>query len=62
MSQLGPHRLDRRFALTYRLGQAAVAFVVGETGDLIAEPVRPLLALVPGLLTAAAFALLMVRG
>ena len=27
--------------MTYRIGQAAVAFMVGETGDLIAEPVRP---------------------
>ena len=62
MSQVDHTDWIERFAMTYRIGQAAVAFMVGETGDLIAEPVRPLLALVPGLLTAAAFALLMVRG
>ena len=36
--------------------------MVGETGDIIARPVDPLLALVPALLVVAALALLLVRG
>ncbi len=62
MSQVDHTDWIEKFGMTYRIGQTAVAFMVGETGDLIAEPVRPLLALVPGLLTAAAFALLLLRG
>jgi 4-amino-4-deoxy-L-arabinose transferase-like glycosyltransferase len=62
MSQVDHTDWIERFGMTYRIGQTAVAFMVGETGDLIAEPVRPLLALAPGLLTAAAFALLLLRG
>ena len=37
-----------RFAMPYRIGQTAVAFMVGETGDLIAEPVRPAAGAGPG--------------
>jgi mannosyltransferase len=48
--------------LPYRLGETGVAFLVGETGYLIAQPVRPLLALVPGLLVAGCLALLALRG
>jgi mannosyltransferase len=51
-----------KLGLAYRVGQSGVAFMVGETGDLIAEPVRPLLALVPGLLVVAALLLLALRG
>jgi hypothetical protein len=51
-----------KLSLGYRVGEAAVAFVVGETGYLIAEPVRPLLGLVPLLLVAAALVLLVSRG
>lgn len=51
-----------KLGLPYRIGQAGVAFMVGETGDLIAEPVRPLLALLPALLTLAAGGLLALRG
>ena len=49
-------------SLPYRLGETGVAFLVGETGYLIAQPVRPLLALVPALVVAAALALLAARG
>jgi mannosyltransferase len=51
-----------KLSLSYRLGEAGVAFMIGETGYLIAEPVRPLLGLVPLVLVAAAFALLALRG
>jgi len=51
-----------KLSLSYRLGEGAVAFVVGETGYLIAEPVRPLLGLVPLLLAGAALSLLALRG
>ena len=43
-------------------GKPAMTFMVGETGDIIARPVHPLLALVPALLVVAALALLLVRG
>ena len=49
-------------SLPYRLGETGVAFLVGETGYLIAQPVRPLLALLPALVVAAALALLAARG
>ena len=51
-----------QLGLAYRLGEAGVSFMVGETGFLIAQPVRPLLALVPGLAAAACLALLALRG
>ncbi len=50
------------FSLPERLGRTAVAFLAGETGDIIAEPLRPLLALVPLALVVAALALLAARG
>lgn len=49
-------------SLPYRLGETGAAFMVGETGYVIAEPVRPLLALVPFLLAGAGFVLLALRG
>lgn len=49
-------------SLPYRLGETGVAFMVGETGYLIAQPVRPLLAMAPALLVAAAVGLLVLRG
>ncbi len=48
--------------LPYRIAQTGVAFMVGETGELIAEPVRPLLALAPALLALAAVGMLVARG
>jgi hypothetical protein len=45
-----------------RLWEVPVAFAVGETGDIIAQPDRPLPALVPLLSIAAALALLALRG
>ena len=53
---IGNHPLARR------LWEAGMTFMVGETGDIIARPVDPLLALVPALLVVAALALLLVRG
>ena len=50
------------FSLPERLGRTAVTFMAGETGDIIAEPLRPFLALVPLALVAAALALLAARG
>jgi mannosyltransferase len=50
------------FGLPERLARTAVAFMAGETGDIIAEPLRPLLALVPLVLVVAALALLAARG
>ncbi|MFN8160668.1 MAG: glycosyltransferase family 39 protein [Solirubrobacterales bacterium] len=50
-----------RQALLPRLGQAGVAFMVGETGEVISQPVRPLLALVPALLAGALLLLLAFR-
>ncbi len=50
------------FSLPERLGRTAVAFMAGETGDIIAEPLRPLLALAPLALVAAALTLLAARG
>src|SRR3954470_19586287 len=51
-----------QLTLPYRLGETGVGFAVGETGYLIAEPVRPLLALVPLALAAAGLVLLFLRG
>ena len=62
MSQADQTDWIANLGLPYRIGQTGVAFMVGETGDLIAEPVRPLLALVPALLAAAALLLLALRG
>jgi mannosyltransferase len=51
-----------KFSLGHRLGETAITFVVGETGDIIgrAEEWQP--ALIPLALVAAAFALLLARG
>jgi 4-amino-4-deoxy-L-arabinose transferase-like glycosyltransferase len=51
-----------KFTLGHRMGEAAITFMVGETGDIIGrtEKVRP--ALLPLLLAGAAFALLLWRG
>jgi hypothetical protein len=49
-------------ALFHRLWEAGVTFMVGETGDIIARPEHPLLALAPFLLVVAALALLLRRG
>jgi mannosyltransferase len=49
-------------SLLNRLWEAPVAFAVGETGDIIAQPDRPLPALVPLLSIVAALALLAARG
>ena len=51
-----------QLGLPYRLGEAGVAFMIGETGYLIAQPIRPLLALVPGLLAGGCAGLLLLRG
>ena len=53
---IGNHSLARR------LWEAGATFMVGETGDIIARPENPLLALVPALLVVAALALLFTRG
>ena len=50
------------FSLGHRVWEAAATFVVGETGDIIARPERPALALVPLALAAAALVLLALRG
>lgn len=50
------------FSLGHRVWEAAATFVVGETGDIIARPERPELAIVPLALALAALALLRLRG
>jgi mannosyltransferase len=52
---IGNHPLGRR------LWEAGMTFMVGETGDIIARPVNPLLALIPALLVVSALVLLLVR-
>ncbi|HWB69634.1 MAG TPA: glycosyltransferase family 39 protein, partial [Solirubrobacterales bacterium] len=49
-------------ALGHRLWAAGTTFMVGETGDIIARPEHPLVALVPSLLALAALVLVPVRG
>jgi mannosyltransferase len=49
-------------SLGHRLLETGVTFVLGETGDIIASPERPLWALVPGLLAVAALLLAWRRG
>ncbi|MGA8745062.1 MAG: glycosyltransferase family 39 protein [Solirubrobacterales bacterium] len=53
---IGNHPLARR------LWEAGMTFMVGETGDIIARPVNPLLALLPALLVVVALAILPLRG
>jgi uncharacterized membrane protein len=50
------------FSLGHRLGETAVTFVIGETGDIIGRPERPWLAIVPLVLSLGALALLLRRG
>lgn len=51
-----------KFSLGHRLGEMAITFVVGETGDIIGRAEQPEPALIPLALVAAAFVLLVVRG
>jgi mannosyltransferase len=53
---IGNHPLARR------LWEAGMTFMVGETGDIIARPLNPLLALLPALLVVVALAILPLRG
>jgi mannosyltransferase len=50
------------FSLGHRLWETATTFFAGETGDIIARPEHPALALVPLALALAALALLAARG
>jgi mannosyltransferase len=50
------------FTLGHRLWETAATFVSGETSDIIARPERPVLALLPLALGAAALALIAFRG
>jgi hypothetical protein len=50
------------FSLGHRLWETGLTFMLGETGDIIARPEHPLLALVPSLLAVAALALAFSRG
>lgn len=49
-------------SLGHRLWEMGITFGVGEIGDVIAQPERPLLGLVPGLAMLAALGLLAARG
>jgi mannosyltransferase len=51
-----------KFSLGHRLGETAITFVVGETGDIIARAETPGPALLPLALVFIAFVLLAVRG
>lgn len=51
-----------KFSLGHRLGETAITFVVGETGDIIGRAEQPEPALLPLLLILAAFVLLWARG
>jgi mannosyltransferase len=51
-----------KFSLGHRLGETAITFVVGETGDIIGRVEQPGPALLPLALVFAAFVLLAVRG
>jgi uncharacterized membrane protein len=50
------------FSLGHRLWETGLTFMLGETGDIIARPEHPLLAVVPCLIAAAALVLIRVRG
>lgn len=50
-----------KFSLGHRLGETAITFVVGETGDIIGRVEQPGPALIPWLLLAAAFVLFALR-
>lgn len=51
-----------KFSLGHRLGETAISFVVGETGDIIGRAEQPEPALIPLALVLVAFALLALRG
>jgi len=51
-----------KFTLGHRLGEAAITFMVGETGDIIGRTEKVWPALLPLVLVAAAFVLLLWRG
>lgn len=51
-----------KFSLGHRLGEMAITFVVGETGDIIGRVEQPEPALIPLALVAAALLLLVARG
>jgi mannosyltransferase len=50
------------FSLGHRIWETGLTFMLGETGDIIARPEHPLLAVVPCLLAAAALMLVLLRG
>jgi uncharacterized membrane protein len=50
------------FSLGHRLWETGLTFMLGETGDIIARPEHPLLAVGPGLLALAALALVFICG
>ncbi|MDX6601151.1 MAG: mannosyltransferase [Solirubrobacterales bacterium] len=50
------------FSLGHRLWETGLTFAVGETGDIIARPEHPLLALVPALVAIAGLTLVFARG
>lgn len=50
------------FSLGHRLWETGLTFMLGETGDIVARPEHPLLALVPGLLGLASLGLVIARG
>jgi mannosyltransferase len=51
-----------KFSLGHRLGETAITFLIGETGDIIGRAEQPEPALLPLALVLAAFVLLAVRG
>lgn len=50
------------FSLWHRLWETGLTFALGETGDIIAQPEHPLLAVIPGLLAIAGVWLVFARG
>jgi mannosyltransferase len=50
------------FSLWHRLWETGLTFALGETGDIIAQPEHPLLAVVPALIAIAGIWLLFARG
>jgi mannosyltransferase len=50
------------FSLGHRLWETGLTFMLGETGDIIARPEHPLLAVVPCLLAVIALVLVLIRG
>lgn len=60
-TSLGHAEWIGNFTLGHRLAETAVTFVTGETGDIIARPERPWLAIVPLALSLGALALLLRR-